>query len=154
MADVPIAYTTEGRPLYDNTATVVAVAIEYRGKVLAIRRNTEPGKGKLALPGGFQMRGETWQQAGAREVFEEIGMEIASRNLDLMFMETDEYDHNVAVAHYLLKDKGSDLISCLKFNQDEVQEIVWIDYDNLHAPDWAFNLHYQGVEDIIMERWK
>lgn len=43
--------------------------------VLLIRRNIPP-VGKLALPGGFIDLGETWQQAGAREVREEAGVEI------------------------------------------------------------------------------
>lgn len=43
--------------------------------VLLIRRNIPP-VGKLALPGGFIDLGETWQQAGAREVWEEAGVEI------------------------------------------------------------------------------
>jgi ADP-ribose pyrophosphatase YjhB (NUDIX family) len=43
--------------------------------VLVIRRNIPP-VGRLALPGGFIDKGETWQAAGAREVFEEAGVVI------------------------------------------------------------------------------
>jgi ADP-ribose pyrophosphatase YjhB (NUDIX family) len=41
--------------------------------VLLVRRNIEPQIGQLALPGGYMNLGETWQQAGARELFEETG---------------------------------------------------------------------------------
>lgn len=41
--------------------------------LLVIRRDIEPEKGKLALPGGFMEYGETWQRAIAREVDEETG---------------------------------------------------------------------------------
>lgn len=44
--------------------------------LLVVRRNIEPRKGLLALPGGFIDLGESWQQAGAREVFEETGLKI------------------------------------------------------------------------------
>jgi ADP-ribose pyrophosphatase YjhB (NUDIX family) len=44
--------------------------------ILAIRRAIPPRSGELALPGGFINYGETWQEAGAREVFEETGLRI------------------------------------------------------------------------------
>jgi len=44
--------------------------------VLLVRRNIEPQIGQLALPGGYMNLGETWQQAGARELFEETGIII------------------------------------------------------------------------------
>jgi ADP-ribose pyrophosphatase YjhB (NUDIX family) len=46
------------------------------GGLLLIRRAVEPHRGKLALPGGYIDLGETWQQAGAREVCEETGLTI------------------------------------------------------------------------------
>jgi ADP-ribose pyrophosphatase YjhB (NUDIX family) len=44
--------------------------------VMAVRRNIEPFRGKLSLPGGFVLEGESWQQAGVREVGEETGAVI------------------------------------------------------------------------------
>src|SRR5205085_2744337 len=44
--------------------------------VLAVRGAIEPRKGQLALPGGFVDLGESWQQAGARELREETGIVI------------------------------------------------------------------------------
>ena len=47
-----------------------------------IRRGIEPNKGKLALPGGFINIDESWQQAAARELFEETGITIASETIE------------------------------------------------------------------------
>ena len=45
----------------------------FYGYSYAVKRSDN---GKIALPGGYQMQGETWQQAGAREIFEETGIKI------------------------------------------------------------------------------
>lgn len=46
------------------------------GGLLGVRRGIEPKQGMVALPGGFIDVGESWQEAGAREVFEETQIEI------------------------------------------------------------------------------
>jgi 8-oxo-dGTP diphosphatase len=46
---------------------------EDRGLVV-IRRDIEPARGQLALPGGFIETGETWQEAAVRELREETGI--------------------------------------------------------------------------------
>lgn len=44
--------------------------------ILVVRRAIQPRLGQFALPGGFINYGETWQEAGARELFEESGLRI------------------------------------------------------------------------------
>ncbi|QNH71706.1 hypothetical protein V1VFAS_001 [Rhizobium phage V1VFA-S] len=58
---------------YDNPGTVVVPLVEVNGGLLLVRRKLADGYGKLALPGGFQAIGETWEEAGVREVYEETG---------------------------------------------------------------------------------
>ena len=42
--------------------------------IVVIRRDIEPARGELALPGGFIETGETWQEAAVRELREETGI--------------------------------------------------------------------------------
>ncbi|WP_152718017.1 NUDIX domain-containing protein [Microvirga tunisiensis] len=74
---------------YDNTPTVVVVLVPLRGGLLMVRRAL-PGEGfgKLALPGGYQMLGQSWQEAGAREMMEETGVIISPEALRVVTVET------------------------------------------------------------------
>ncbi len=53
-----------------------AVVRSSDGFVLLIRRSRAPGRGLLALPGGFVEPDETFLEAAAREVVEETGIQI------------------------------------------------------------------------------
>ena len=66
-----------GRATYSNPlpVSVVLLPIDDNG-LLLVKRAQEPGAGEWALPGGFIETGETWQEAGAREVLEETGFAI------------------------------------------------------------------------------
>lgn len=55
---------------------LVPVHNDQRTGVLAVRRAIPPHLGEIALPGGYINYGETWQEAGAREVYEETGVTI------------------------------------------------------------------------------
>ncbi|UVF22506.1 NUDIX domain-containing protein (plasmid) [Microvirga terrae] len=74
---------------YDNTPTVVVVLVPLRGGLLMVRRALAgEGYGKLALPGGYQMLGQTWQEAGAQEVLEETGVIVSPEALQIVDVET------------------------------------------------------------------
>lgn len=53
----------------------VALSSEARG-ILTVRRAIEPGRGKLALPGGFLEVGEDWRTGTLRELEEETGITL------------------------------------------------------------------------------
>jgi ADP-ribose pyrophosphatase YjhB (NUDIX family) len=62
---------------YKNPVPVAVVLVPVDAGLLVIRRGIPPQLGKLALPGGFIDFAETWQAAGAREVWEETGLRIS-----------------------------------------------------------------------------
>lgn len=59
-----------------NPLPVTVLVIPVDDGVLAVRRAIAPRQGQLALPGGYIDIGESWQQAGAREAYEEAGVVI------------------------------------------------------------------------------
>ncbi|GBC64144.1 hypothetical protein DENIS_5162 [Desulfonema ishimotonii] len=72
----PRTCTDCGRISYLNPLPVAVILVPAGDGLIFIRRGIGPGKGKLALPGGFIDRGESWQEAGAREVWEETGVRV------------------------------------------------------------------------------
>ena len=75
--------------MYQNTPTVVVVLVPLRGGLLMVRRALPgEGRGRLALPGGYQMLGQTWQEAGAAEVREETGVLVEPAALSVISIET------------------------------------------------------------------
>jgi ADP-ribose pyrophosphatase YjhB (NUDIX family) len=129
-------------PQYNNTPTVVVVLVPLRGGLLMIRRALPgEGQGKLALPGGYQMLGQTWQEAGSQEVLEETGVVVApgalqvvrvvttpDRRQNLLFCQSPPVEHDGAFVH-----------------DAEVSEVLVI-----HEPvETAFALHAQMVREFF-----
>ncbi len=72
---------------YANTPTVVVVLVPVHGGLLMIRRALPgEGAGQLALPGGCQMLGRTWQEAGAAEVRKETGVTVEPSDLRVIIV--------------------------------------------------------------------
>jgi ADP-ribose pyrophosphatase YjhB (NUDIX family) len=69
---------------FQNPLPVTIVLVPIDEGLLLVRRNIEPHKGKLALPGGYIDLGESWQEAGAREVLEETGITIDPAAIQLV----------------------------------------------------------------------
>lgn len=73
-----------GHTTYRNPIPVAVLVLPVDDGVLCIRRGVDDGKGQLALPGGYVDFGETWQQAAARELFEETGIRIDANDVSLI----------------------------------------------------------------------
>ncbi len=71
-------YTT-----YRNPLPVSVVLLPMGDGLLLVRRIKEPAAGRWGLPGGFIEVGESWQEAGAREVFEETGFTVDPAGITL-----------------------------------------------------------------------
>ncbi len=131
-----------GRTSFLNPLPVAVVLVPIDHGLLVVRRNIEPQRGWLALPGGYINYGESWQQAGAREVFEETGLVI---NAD----QIHEYRVRSAPDSTLLVFGLAQPIEPLTFPvfvpNEETLEIKVIT-----APEeLAFSLHTEVVRDYF-----
>ncbi|MGI9048456.1 MAG: NUDIX domain-containing protein [Rubrobacteraceae bacterium] len=79
---------------------MVDIVIPFEEGIVLIRRGSDPFEGQWALPGGFVEVGETVEQAAAREVEEETGLEVEIVRLIGVYSdpERDPRGHNVSVA--------------------------------------------------------
>ncbi|MFE2608200.1 NUDIX domain-containing protein, partial [Streptomyces mirabilis] len=65
----PLPVAVALQPVYDDRGTALVV----------ITRSIAPARGGVALPGGFIDHREDWRHAVARELKEETGIDVASR---------------------------------------------------------------------------
>ncbi len=72
-----------GNLTYRNPLPVSVVVLPVGDGLLLVRRTNEPQAGKLGLPGGFIEIGESWQEAGARKLWEETGIRIRPESIRL-----------------------------------------------------------------------
>lgn len=66
-----------------NPTPVSVILIPCDGRLIGIRRQNTVRAGYLSEPGGFVTSGETWQEAGAREVKEETNIDIDPSTISL-----------------------------------------------------------------------
>jgi len=134
----------EKPPRYLNTPTVVVVLVPLRGGLLMIRRALAgEGYGKLALPGGFQMLGQTWQEAGAREVLEETGVGIDPARLRVLAVETTpDRRQNILFCQSPPVEHAGDFV-----HDAEVAEVLVI----FEPVETAFLLHTRMVRTFFEE---
>jgi ADP-ribose pyrophosphatase YjhB (NUDIX family) len=88
--DTRQAGAVPGQKVWRNPLPVVVMIVPTSEGVLLVRRGLPDGRGLLALPGGFQEVGETWQEAGCRETFEEAGIALSPSKVRIFDVDTVE----------------------------------------------------------------
>lgn len=134
-----------GRTSYLNPLPVAVVLLPVGNGVLTVRRAIEPGKGRLALPGGFIGMGESWQEAAARELFEETGLTTEATQIgDFRVLSAPD---GTVLIFGLAQPWPGQTLPVLAANH-EVSEMVV-----LTAPEeLAFPLHTQVIREYFERR--
>ncbi len=108
-------------------------------ELLLVRRNHEPALGRWAFPSGFVDAGEVVEQAAAREVFEETGVEVRIDGLVGVYSEAGNAVVFIAYAGTLVAGEANP--------GDEAFEVGWFAPDAL--PELAF-----PHDDQIVAGWR
>lgn len=135
-----------GNISYKNPLPVTVMLVPVDRGLVFIRRGIEPEKGKPALPGGYVNTGETWRNAGAREVFEETGIRIRPDRIGVFDVRSAP-DDTLLIFGLAERLHSRDLPPFAV--TDETTERMILD----HAPpDMAFALHDDAAETYFRRK--
>lgn len=119
--------------------TVDAVIIK-NGKILLIKRGSEPFKGYWALPGGYIEWDETVEDSVKREVLEELGVSVKSSKIIGVYSDPGRHpDQNINVAF------AAEIEGNVKIGSD-VDDYKWESLKSL--PRLVFD-HNKIIEDYL-----
>lgn len=125
------------------------------GHVLLVRRAGLPGRGRLAMPGGFLEQKETLLDSCIREVHEETGLSEAvnlpgNLKVQQVFDYPDRSQRGRTVTHAFHFDLGIGQLPVLKAASDAA-EAFWMPLSEaLPHPELFFEDHHAIIEHFLM----
>lgn len=149
----------EGSPFPPVFITVDNVVIQS-GHVLLIRRGREPGKGLLALPGGFLQKGKSLKESAVNELKEET--EIADQygpippaklasfiqeSKSRVFDDTHRSERGRTVTHVFQYALPNTKRRYAVKGGDDAEHAAWYSIADLKSEDF-FEDHYQILEEM------
>ena len=136
--------STCGFVFYLNPKVVAGTIPAEDGRILLVRRNINPSKGKWTFPGGFVDWGETVAGAALRETLEETGLRV---DLDGLVGVYSYPDAPVVIVVYRARVAGG----ALQLNH-EIQEFAWLSPGEIPWDDLAFPSTRHALRDFLSRR--
>jgi 8-oxo-dGTP diphosphatase len=133
------ACRVDGYRWHPDPKVAVGALIEADGHLLLVQRNHDPGYGRWAFPSGFVDAGEVLEEAAAREVLEETGVEVT---IERLIGAWSEPSSAVVFLAYAGSVTGGEAVA-----GDEALAVDWFPLDAL--PPLAFS--HDGE---IVETWR
>jgi len=130
---------------YINTAAATAGLIfDEQKKLLVTVRKTNPGKGSYDLPGGFANPCEKIEETLAREIKEELNLDI----FDIEYFDSEPNDYLYRGIHYTTLD----IIFRCKVKSftnieanDDVEDFLFLNIDELNENDFGL----KSIKNVI-----
>ncbi len=144
--------TWDNTPYTPMFITVDAVVVQS-GHILLIERKAQPGRGLMALPGGFLDANETLKSAVIRELREETRIKVPAPVLAGSITKTQVFDdpyrsaRGRTVTHaYLIELKG-DKLPKVK-GGDDASKAFWVPFAEV-KPELMFEDHFHIVQAMV-----
>jgi 8-oxo-dGTP diphosphatase len=102
-------------------------------RILLIERGREPLKGQWSLPGGGVETGERLEDAVRREVLEETGIEVAVREVALIFERLIPDEHGQTEYHFVLVDFLCQVTGGTLCAGDDCSQARWFGLDEVDS---------------------
>lgn len=132
----------DGAPFPPTFVTTDCIVIKS-GHVLVVRRKGNPGRGLIALPGGFLNQKETIQDGALRELKEETGIKVSKEELEKAITESKVFDYperslrGRTITHAFLIDLGSGPLPIVK-GSDDADKAWWMSLSDLATREAEF----------------
>ncbi len=145
-----------GFTLYANaSASTVAVIVDEALRLLCVRREREPARGTLDLPGGFVDPGETLEAGCLREVREETGLDV--RVVRYLFSLTNVYpfsglDVHTTDSFFLCRPTDPRAIANVRA-ADDATDAQWVPLDAVQPALFGLSSVRRGMERLLADRW-
>ena len=131
---------------YRNPAPVaVCLVVNRKNELLLIKRGIPPCKGHWALPGGFIELHESLQEAGARELLEETGLEGKAIDIVGVHIQKSKIYGTVLVTGIELTVKNENITT-----GDDAAAAGFLSKDRL--PQVPFESHRKLVKEFYASR--
>jgi len=141
-------------PINDVTADAVVLC---KSHILLIRRKNIPGKGKLALPGGFVNTNETVEDGAIRELDEETKLHVPEKVLRKSIIDEKRFDNPkrslrgrlMTFAFTFKIDTNHDGSLPRVYGSDDADKAFWVPISDISAPENAADF-FEDHHNIIM----
>jgi bifunctional NMN adenylyltransferase/nudix hydrolase len=140
---------------YAPTFVTVDAVLQCAGQVLLIRRGKAPGRGLLAVPGGFiELRETTWQSC-LRELEEETHLKLLEETMRRSLRSVAVFDHpdrsqrgrTITHAHHF--DLGARELPEVRAD-DDAASVEWVPVADLAAmEDHFFDDHFHMLDHFL-----
>lgn len=110
---------------YQNPNMIVGCLVVNNGKILLAKRAIEPRKGFWNLPAGFLENGETVEQGAAREVLEETGLIVETKEIISIYSILESQQVYILFMANVLAGKAQVTNESLEVEFFDIKNIPW-----------------------------
>jgi 8-oxo-dGTP diphosphatase len=114
-------------------APVIAVGaiICHQGRLVLIRRDKEPSKGRWTFPGGAVELGESLEDAVRREILEETGLQVDVGEVAMVLDHVVRDEAGEVRYHYIIVDYFARPVGGVLQPGSDVSDACWVGLDDL-----------------------